>query len=261
MFHILINKALRIKGNNMTSLYEQMISRQVEVFNQEQQEKIRNTKVTVMGCGGLGGTVIEQLVRAGFENLTIIDQDVFDTTNMNRQIRSNIDTIDKSKVETTKNEALKINPDLNIKPVDTTLTEDNISDILKGSDILIDAVDNVYTRVLLSRECMRQEITFIHSAVETTQGQLTVFTPDSPSYEELFKLKSANKGLDEETVNYLKSISSKKPQVLGTTPSIFAALEVNETLKYVTDNPNVLLAPKVLLWDIFDLTSFRVIEF
>lgn len=245
----------------MTNLYEQMISRQKEIFSSQQQEKIRNTNISIVGCGGLGGTVIEQLVRAGFENLTIIDQDVFDYTNMNRQIRSNIDTINKSKVEMTKNESLKINPDLNINTIDTTITQDNISDILNGSDIIIDAVDNVYTRVLLSRECKKQEITFIHSAVEKTQGQLTVFTPNTPDYEELFNLKSKDKFLTNEIVEYLKNLSSKKPQVLGTTPSIFAALEVTEALKYVTNDDNLLLAPKVLMWDIYDYTSFRVIEF
>lgn len=245
----------------MTSLYEQMISRQKEIITSQQQEKIKNTNITVLGCGGLGGTVIEQLVRAGFENLTIIDQDVFDYTNMNRQIRSNTDTINKSKVETTKKESLKINPNLNIKTIDTTITENNIPDVLKGSDILIDAVDNVYTRVLLSRECTRQKITFIHSAVEKTQGQLTVFTSNTPSYEELFRLKSKDKELTDDVVEYLKNLSSKKPQVLGTTPSIFAALEVTEALKYVTGNENLLLAPKVLMWDIYDYTSFRVIEF
>ncbi|MBE6488770.1 MAG: HesA/MoeB/ThiF family protein [Methanosphaera stadtmanae] len=245
----------------MTSLYEQMISRQKDIFTSQQQEKIRNTNITVLGCGGLGGTVIEQLVRAGFENLTIIDQDVFDYTNMNRQIRSNLDTINKSKVETTKYESLKINPDLNIRTIDTTITEDNVSDILKGSDILIDAVDNVYTRVIISRECTRQKITFIHSAVEKTQGQLTVFTADTPSYEELFRLKSKDKELTDDVVGYLKNLSSEKPQVLGTTPSIFAALEVTEALKYVSGDENLLLAPKVLMWDIYDYTSFRVIEF
>ena len=96
---------------------------------------------------------------------------------------------------TNKNESLKINPNLNVKTIDKTITEDNVRDVLKGSDILIDAVDNVYTRVLLSRECTRQKITFIHSAVEKTQGQLTVFTPNTPSYEELFKKAGIEKSI------------------------------------------------------------------
>ncbi|WP_455645371.1 HesA/MoeB/ThiF family protein [Methanosphaera sp.] len=244
----------------MTELYNQMISRQIEVFTPEEQEKIRTTPVTVLGCGGLGGTIIEQLVRTGFENITIIDQDVFDKTNLNRQIRSNIDTIDKSKVEITKEAMLKINPNLNITGHDLTITPTNISEILQGTEILIDAVDNVYTRVMISREAKKQGITFIHSAVEKTLGQLTVIDSTTPSYEELFKLKSYGKTL-EESKEYLLNISTKKPQVLGITPSIFGALEVNETIKYILNRDEVVLAPKILLWDIFDISSFRIIEF
>lgn len=245
----------------MTRLYNQMISRQKEIFSKEEQELLKTTPVCVIGCGGLGGTIIEQLVRAGFENLCIIDQDVFDESNLNRQIRSNLNSIGKSKVKTTLNHALSINPDLKIKIYDMPVTSQNVSEILSGSTVLIDAVDNVYTRVLISRECKKQDITFIHSAVDTTQGQLTVITPESPSYEELFRLKSANRQLDDELISYLKNISNKKPQVLGTTASIFAALEVNQTIKYLLNHDDVVLAPNVLLWDVFDMTSFRVIDF
>ncbi len=244
----------------MTDLYNQMISRQIEIFTPEEQEKIRTTPVTVVGCGGLGGTIIEQLIRSGFEEVTIIDQDVFDKTNLNRQIRSNLDTIGKSKVETTKEAALKINPNANIKGYDLTVDENNISEIFEGSKVILDAVDNVYTRVMISREARKQNIPFVHCAVDKTSGQLTVIDPTTPSYEELFKLKSQNKTL-EEAKEYLLSISVKKPQVLGTTPAIFGSLEVNETIKYILNDENVVLAPNVLLWDIFDITSQRVISF
>lgn len=244
----------------MSELYNQMISRQIEIFSKEEQEKIRNTPVVVMGCGGLGGTIIEQLVRSGFENITIIDEDVFDKTNLNRQIRSNLDTINKSKVEVTAQEAKKINPDINIKTYEVHVTEDNISEILQGNEVLIDAVDNVYTRVLISREAKKQNITFIHSAVDETSGQLTIIDKNTPSYEELFKLDSLNKPL-EDSKDYLLNISSKKPQVLGVTPAIFGSLEVSETIKYILGRENVVLSPNVLMWDIFDINSFRIIEF
>jgi len=244
----------------MKKLYNNMISRQVEIFTEEDQELLRNTPVVVMGSGGLGGTIIEQLVRTGFENITIIDQDVFDETNLNRQVRSNLDTIGKSKVKTTKEAAEKINPNVNITDYDLTIDSSNISEVLKGNKILIDAVDNVYTRVLISREAKKQGITFVHSAVDKTTGQLSVFEPDSKSYEELFKLKSFEKDL-EESKEYLLSLSTKKPQVLGITPAIFGSLEVNETIKYILGKEDVILAPKVLQWDLFDISSFRIITF
>ena len=244
----------------MSNLYTDLISRQIEIFTEEEQEQLRTTPIVVMGLGGLGGTIIEQFIRAGFEKLTIIDQDVFDKTNLNRQIRSNLDTIGKSKVEVTKEYVKKINPDVKITAYDLKIDSSNISKVLKGNRILVDAVDNVYTRVLISREAKKQGMTFVHSAVDKTSGQLSVFEPDSPTYEELFRLKSFGHDLDE-VENYLLNLSIKKPQVLGITPAIFASLEVNETIKYILGKTDVVLAPKVLQWDIFDINSFRIIDF
>lgn len=244
----------------MSNLYDNMISRQKEIFTPEEQEILKTTPVLVMGSGGLGGTVIEQFVRAGFEQLTIVDQDVFDQTNLNRQIMSNLDTIGKSKVETTLNFMKKINPDVNINTYQLTVNQDNISEVFGGNNVIVDAVDNVYTRVMISREAARQNMLFVHAAVDKTSGQLSVFEPDNVTYEELFKLKSKDMELDD-AQEYLLSISKKKPQVLGITPSIFASLEVNETIKYLLGKDDVVLAPRVLTWDIFDISSFRLIDF
>lgn len=242
-------------------VYQNMISRQKEIFSEEEQEILRTTPIVIVGCGGLGGTIIEQFVRAGFEELTIVDQDVFDETNLNRQVRSNLGTVGKSKVKITKSAMEQINPNINITDYDLTIDEKNISKILKGNKILVDAVDNVYTRVLISREAKQQGMVFVHSAVEKTMGQLSVFEPNSVSYEELFRLKSVDKALDDDVKNYLLSISAKKPQVLGVTPSIFGSLQVNETIKYILNKKDVVLAPKVLMWDLFNMSSFRLIEF
>ncbi|MEE1117808.1 HesA/MoeB/ThiF family protein [Methanosphaera sp.] len=242
-------------------VYQNMISRQKEIFSEEEQEILRTTPIVIIGCGGLGGTIIEQFVRAGFEELTIVDQDVFDETNLNRQVRSNLGTVGKSKVKITKSAMEQINPNINITDYDLTIDEKNISKILKGNKILVDAVDNVYTRVLISREAKQQGMVFVHSAVEKTMGQLSVFEPKSVSYEELFRLKSVDKALDDDVKNYLLSISAKKPQVLGVTPSIFGSLQVNETIKYILNKKDVVLAPKVLMWDLFNISSFRLIEF
>lgn len=242
-------------------VYQNMISRQKEIFSEEEQEILRTTPIVIIGCGGLGGTIIEQFVRAGFEELTIVDQDVFDETNLNRQVRSNLGTVGKSKVKITKSAMEQINPNINITDYDLTIDEKNISKILKGNKILVDAVDNVYTRVLISREAKQQGMVFVHSAVEKTMGQLSVFEPNSVSYEKLFRLKSVDKALDDDVKNYLLSISAKKPQVLGVTPSIFGSLQVNETIKYILNKKDVVLAPKVLMGDLFNMSSFRLIEF
>lgn len=245
----------------MAELYENLISRQIKIFSSQEQEKLRYTKVTVVGCGGLGGSVIEQLVRAGFENIKIIDCDVFDQTNLNRQIRSNLDTIGQSKVQVTKSAMLKINPNIVVDVFEGIINQKNAYKILGDSDIVIDAVDNVLTRVIISRACKELGIPFVHAAVEITQGQLSIFTKESPSYEELFNLKSKNKELTEEVENYLLKISSKKPQVLGTTAAVFGNLEVIETIKFILNKEYLIVSPNVLMGDVLNMASFEIINF
>ncbi|MBE6494469.1 MAG: HesA/MoeB/ThiF family protein [Methanosphaera stadtmanae] len=245
----------------MTELYENLISRQIEIFSSQEQEKLRFTKVTIVGCGGLGGSVIEQLVRAGFENMKIIDSDVFDQTNLNRQIRSNLDAIGQSKVQVTKSAMLKINSNLVLDVFEGIINQENAHEILDGSDIVIDAVDNVLTRVIISRTCKELNIPFVHAAIESTQGQLTIFTNKSPSYEELFNLKSKNKELSGDVEKYLLKISMKKPQVLGTTAAIFGTLEVVETIKFILNKEHLTVSPKVLMGDVLNMASFKIIDF
>ncbi len=245
----------------MAELYENLISRQIKIFSSQEQEKLRYTKVTVVGCGGLGGSVIEQLVRAGFENIKIIDCDVFDQTNLNRQIRSNLDTIGQSKVQVTKSAMLKINPNIVVDVFEGIINQKNAYKILEDSDIVIDAVDNVLTRVIISRACKELGIPFVHAAIEITQGQLSIFTKESPSYEELFNLKSKNKELTEEVENYLLKISSKKPQVLGTTAAVFGTLEVIETIKFILNKEYLIVSPNVLMGDVLNMASFEIINF
>lgn len=243
----------------MINLYNEMIRRQKEIFTKTQQEKLKNTPVCIIGCGGLGGSVIEQLIRVGFENITIVDEDVFDKTNMNRQLRSNIETINQSKAEITQDYVHKINPEAKIKAYNIKVDKDNISDIIGDIEIVIDAVDNIYTRVIISRYTQKNDITFIHAAVEQMSGQLTTFIPGCPSYEELFHMKSKDMTQDE-LEDYYNGISFKKPQIIGTTAAIFGCLEVNEAIKHILDLDNKIIAPSIFQWDVFDPLSADIIS-
>lgn len=243
----------------MVNLYDEMITRQKEIFTTTQQEKLKNTPVCIIGCGGLGGSVIEQLIRVGFENLTIVDEDVFDKTNMNRQLRSNIDTIDKPKSQITKTYIKKINPDANITSYNMKVDMGNVSDIISNSKIVIDAVDNIFTRVLISRFCYDNKLLFIHAAIDETTGQITSFNHNTPTYEELFNLKSKNMSINE-ACEYYNNINFRKPQVLGTIAAIFGCLEVNEVIKHVLKLDDRILAPNLLQWDVFSPLSLDIIE-
>ena len=131
------------------SQYWDMITRQKDLINRKEQLKIKNSKITVIGCGGIGGAAIEMLARIGAENLLIVDKDSFDVSNLNRQLMSSINSIGKSKVQATMERLLLINPQLKIEAVETELDQDNAEEILKDSTLVIDALDNLISRIII----------------------------------------------------------------------------------------------------------------
>ena len=125
-------------------------------------DKFKTTKVLIIGIGGVGGYALECLVRSGFENITIVDKDTVDKTNLNRQIISLNSNINRSKVDVAKERCLDINPDCNITTINDFILEDNI-DTLKLSDFdyIIDACDTITTKILLIDYCTKNDIKLI----------------------------------------------------------------------------------------------------
>ena len=125
-------------------------------------EKFKSTKVLIIGIGGVGGYALECLVRSGFESITIIDKDIVDKSNLNRQIISLNSNIDKPKVEVAKERCLDINPNCNITTINDFILEDNINTLnLSNFDYIIDACDTLTTKVLLIDYCTNNNIKLI----------------------------------------------------------------------------------------------------
>ena len=160
--------------------YWEIVSRQMGVVTKSEQERFKGAKITVIGCGGIGGATTEMLVRMGIGNLRIIDKDAFDVSNINRQLMSSFYSVGKSKVGTTYETLKSINPFTNIEAIEEEVNEDNVERIVKDSDIVIDALDNLVTRIIVSRHVRDLGIPFIHGAIHGTMGQVTVFTKDTP---------------------------------------------------------------------------------
>ena len=152
--------------------YWEIVSRQMGVVTKSEQERFRDSKITVIGCGGIGGATTEMLVRMGIGNLRIIDKDAFDVSNINRQLMSSFYSVGKSKVETTYENLKSINPFTNIEAVEEEVNEDNVERIIKSSDIVIDALDNLITRITVSRHARDLDIPFIHGAIHGTMARL-----------------------------------------------------------------------------------------
>ena len=125
---------------------------------------IKNKRILIVGVGGVGGYVLETLARSGIENITIIDNDIIDITNLNRQIISLNNNVGSNKVDVAKERILKINSKANIQPIQAFLNKDNISilDELKF-DYIVDCCDTIETKILLIKYCLKNNIKIISS--------------------------------------------------------------------------------------------------
>lgn len=241
--------------------YWEMIARQKDLINQKEQLKIKNTKIAVIGCGGIGGAAMEMLARIGAEKLLIVDKDSFDISNLNRQLMSNSPNIGKSKVLSSRDRLLSINSNMNIETVNGELNAENIDDLLKGCSLVVDALDNIITRILICRLAYDLGIPFIHGAVHGTMGQITTFSSDTPQYEELFKLPSCNQDLNEDMISKIGKLNLSPPPVIGPVPNIVGCIQSFEAVKILTGKPNVIKSPEVLMFDLLKKEPFYTVNY
>jgi molybdopterin/thiamine biosynthesis adenylyltransferase len=241
--------------------YWQMISRQHGIINEEEQLKLKNSLITVVGCGGIGGAAAEMLVRMGVTKIKVVDHDRFETSNLNRQIMSNNSKIGLLKSKVTGNALIEINPLLEIEVITEKLTQHNVHQILKKSDLVIDALDNLITRIIMSRKTIEMNIPFIHGAIHGTKGQITTFTNKTPTYEELFKLPSFRKELDSEILGKIQKLNQDIPPSISAVPNIVGCLQAFEALKLITFRGAPILAPEMLIFDLFKKSPFSLFEY
>ncbi|WP_295722260.1 HesA/MoeB/ThiF family protein [uncultured Methanobrevibacter sp.] len=240
--------------------YWEIVSRQMSIVTKSQQERFKESKITVVGCGGIGGSAIEMLARMGIGKLTVIDKDYFDFSNLNRQLFSSTDVLREDKAKVVKDKLRLINPYIEVEAKIEEINENNISE-LKDSDIIIDALDNLVTRVILSRFAKENNIPLIHGAINGTLGQMTVFDKESTkSYEELFAIPSKGKELTDDVKKEIKSLTYGVPPVIGPVPNIIGNLQAFEAFKYITDIGTITRAPKLLSYDLLNLNSFNIVE-
>ena len=139
-----------------------MLDRLSMILDENIINKFKNTKVFIVGIGGVGGYALECLVRSGFENIAIVDKDVIDKTNLNRQIIALNSTIGLKKTEIARKRALDINPNANIEIIDDFILENNIDDLFnKTYDYIIDACDTITTKILLLKKAQEKDIKII----------------------------------------------------------------------------------------------------
>ncbi|QVK21772.1 HesA/MoeB/ThiF family protein [Mycoplasmatota bacterium] len=219
--------------------------RNMNMLSKEEIIKINNAKICVIGCGGLGGFIIEGLTRLGFEKLTIVDKDVFDETNLNRQLFSSHSNLGELKATTGAKRIKEINNRCTPTPINDELNESNIIDIIKGHDIVIDAVDNVKTKLLLQEYCEILNIPLVHGAIGGWYGQVAVILPGDKLLSRIYR-----------------TLESGIEKTLGNpsfTPAIIANFMVSEALKLYLNKGDV-LRNKLLMLDLLS-NELDLIEF
>ncbi len=196
-----------------------------EAISLKEQLRLAKSRVAVIGAGGLGGQVILLLARMGIGTLVVVDYDVFDETNLNRQALSSMETLGKQKPEAAAATVSSINPGVKVIPCQVKLDSSNAPEILTGSNVVVDALDNVQDRFLLERTTKKLGIPLVHGALAGFEGQVMTIFPDDPGLKHLYRNEGA--GGDK----------SKRPEsILGVptlTPSLIATLEAMEVLKVI----------------------------
>ena len=241
--------------------YWEIASRQMSIVTRSEQERFKNAKITVIGCGGIGGETIEMLARMGVGELVLVDKDAFDLSNLNRQTLANISDLGLSKSSVAAEKVRLINPYVKVSIFNEHIDQTNIDKVIGDSDIVIDALDNVLTRVIVSRKAKEKGVCYIHGAIHGTLGQVSVFKPDSEkTYEEMFNLPSCGKDLTDDVIESLKNVASGVPPVIGPTPNLIGCLEAFEAYKLITGIGKVTESPNILTFDLLDLSSFSLNE-
>ncbi|WP_432402230.1 HesA/MoeB/ThiF family protein [Wukongibacter sp. M2B1] len=212
--------------------------RNMKMLSKEENERLAKFKVCVVGCGGLGGYIIEFLGRLGIGHITAIDGDFFDETNLNRQILSEIETIGKSKALTAQKRMKQVNPLIEVTPIIESISRENADKVLRGHDLIIDAVDGINTRFLLQDIASKLNIPLIHGAIAGWYGQVSTIFPGENTLDKIYPSKDVS-GLESELGN---------PSF---TPALIASIEVSEALKVLL-NKGELLRNRLLYIDLLE---------
>jgi molybdopterin/thiamine biosynthesis adenylyltransferase len=173
--------------------YYDLFSRNLGLITQEQQEKLKNSKVCVFGAGGIGGTAFEILIRSGIGSFAIVDKDYFEASNINRQIFCFTDTIGKDKVEAAKDFGLRINPYADIETY-KKIDEENIDKLISGADVILLAIDELEPCIIISRAARKQNIPIVEGWA-IPFGNVRVFDSTTPELEEVYNLPTKGKPL------------------------------------------------------------------
>ena len=195
--------------------------RNLGVVIPSEQAKLLQSKVAIIGAGGLGGTVLELLARMGIGKLIIVDKDLIVDSNLNRQILSTEKNLGQSKTEFAVKRVKEINSSIEIVGYSVFINSDNVKKVIEGAEVVVDALDNLPSRFVLQKACRDLKIPLVHGAIAGFNGQLTTIFPEDKGLELIY-------GSDRDLPEHGSEVELGAPTV---TPALIASLEAQEVVK------------------------------
>lgn len=221
-------------------------ARNIATLSIEENESLSHKRVCVIGCGGLGGYAIEMLGRLGIGHITAVDGDAFDESNLNRQILSDIEVLGLKKAFVAQQRMAKVNPLIKVDAITERLTQVNGKQIISSADVVVDALDNIESRLVLEALCEELNIPLVHGAIAGWYGQVSTILPGDKLLSR-FYAKENLQGAE------------KKYGNPSFTPAMVASIEVSEVVKLLIGRGE-LLNKKILLIDLLR-QEYEVIDF
>lgn len=205
----------------------------LEGFGEAGQEKLKQSKVFIAGAGGLGSAIALYLAAAGMGRLCIVDNDLVELSNLNRQILHWYEDIGKPKTETAKIKLERLNLNVKVEIVNKTITEANAISLIDNAELILDALDNFPVRYILNKAALIKNIPFLHGAVCGFDGVATTIIPKKTAC-----LRCV----------FPNSPPSSNIPVIGVTPAIIGSIQAAEAIKYIT-GIGQLLTNRLLIFD------------
>ncbi len=199
-------------------------TRNREMISYDEQKKLSESTVVILGMGGLGGYAVEMLARLGVGKLLLVDFDKFEVSNLNRQIISTKDNLGLLKVEEAKKRVEAINSEIEVVAINKKITDHNIDAVIKDVDIVVDALDSSSLKRVVEKSCDRNKIPMVHGAIGGWIAQVAVILPGDFILDKIYK--------KEDLKNKMGNPSF--------TPALAASIQVGEVIKLLLDKGEVL---------------------
>jgi len=219
----------------LTSGERERYDRQIMIgeIGEEGQEKLKRSRVVIAGAGGLGSPIAIYLTAAGVGTIRMIDHDQVALSNLNRQILHWEEDVGRKKVESAREKLRNLNRAVEIEAIAETISEGNVSQLVDGYDVLVDAMDNLPTRYLLNRCAIEKKIPFFHGAVNGFEGRAMTIIPGETAC-----LRCMYRG----------PVPQEKFPVIGVAPAVIGSIQATEVIKYLV-GIGKLLTNRLLIYD------------